>query len=221
MTDTIIDLSHFNNDGRVPDFKALKDAGIQAVIHKASQGAVFVDPSFRLRAQQAKGAGLLLGAYHFGTGELAATQAHLFLTAVAPLMPDCLLVLDLERNIGGSGVSMSIEAAQAFVACCYAITKRYPVLYAGDYLREILGTVIAQGTPPVPALGVLANCPLWLADYRTTNVVIRGWSTWTMWQYTNSAALPGITGLVDRTQFNGTADELQKFWNPTQGAIVS
>ena len=42
-TDAVIDLSHFNHN---PDFKLAKADGILGVIHKATQGTSFLDPTY-------------------------------------------------------------------------------------------------------------------------------------------------------------------------------
>ena len=52
---------------RVSDFAAVRRSGILGVIHKATEGGDFVDKSYAIRQPQAEQAGLLWGAYHFGT----------------------------------------------------------------------------------------------------------------------------------------------------------
>jgi hypothetical protein len=57
-------------------------------------------------------AGLLFGAYHFGTGSDGASQAEHFLDVVQP-NADTVVVLDFESN--PAGPSMTLEEARAFV----------------------------------------------------------------------------------------------------------
>ena len=62
-TNAVIDLSHFNT---TVDLQAAKGDGILGVIHKATQGLTFQDPTYKTNRQQANAAGLLWGAYrHF------------------------------------------------------------------------------------------------------------------------------------------------------------
>ena len=61
----VIDLSHFNN---VTDFNAVKADGIVGVIHKATEGHGYTDPTYLSRRSQALAAGLWWGAYHFAHG---------------------------------------------------------------------------------------------------------------------------------------------------------
>ena len=61
----IVDLSHHNGDVEFPRAKA---AGVVGVIHKATQGTKFVDPTYAKNRKAATDIGLLWGAYHFSTG---------------------------------------------------------------------------------------------------------------------------------------------------------
>src|SRR5215471_12132865 len=75
MPDLVIDLSHWNT---VKDFAAVKAAGIVGVIHKCTEGDGYADPTYDNRADAARAAGLLWGAYHFlRPGDMAA-QARYF-----------------------------------------------------------------------------------------------------------------------------------------------
>jgi lysozyme len=194
VTDAIIDLSHFNAN---PDFALAKTSGVLAVIHKASQGATFADPAYTARHDAA--AGLLWGAYHFGDATDGAVQADFFLLKTGPARP-AMLALDFEQN--PDGPSMTLDQARSFVTRVQAVTGRWPGLYGGAYLKQLLG----QAKDPV-----LGNCRLWLAQYGETAVVPPNWTAWTMWQYTGSATVAGI-GRCDRSRFNGSAAELAEFF---------
>jgi len=203
ITDAVIDLSHFNQN---LDFDKAKSDQIYGVFHKATQGTSFLDPTYQSHCAAATKAGLLWGAYHFGTGADGLEQADFFLQKVQP-GPQSLLVLDLEAN--PQGPSMTMEEARAFVTHVQAVTGRWPGLYAGAYLKELLG--VAKDP-------VLVNCWFWLSQYGPTPVVPPNWKTWTMWQYTDGAAGPGACpvdgiGRCDRSKFNGSEADLVAFWN--------
>ncbi len=203
-TNVIIDLSHHNGQ---PDLQKAKAAGIVGVIQKATQGTSFTDPTFAVNRQRAADAGLLFGAYHFGVGADGVEQADFFLSVVNPGAND-LLVLDFEAN--PQGPSMTLEEARAFVTHVQTVTNRWPGLYSGHYLKELLGA----GSDPV-----LVNCWLWISQYGPTAIIPPAWKAWTMWQYTDGAVGPqphtvdGI-GACDRDTYNGTAEELTAFWQP-------
>lgn len=202
MLNSIVDLSHFNT---VSDLAAAKNSGIMGVIHKATQGTGFTDPHYARIRQAVKDLDLLFGAYHFGTGDDPAAQADHFLQVAQP-NPDDLLVLDLETN--PQGPSMTLDQARAFVTRVQQATGRWPGLYAGYYLKQLLGAA-----PDA----VLSNCWFWISQYGPTPVIPQAWSSWTMWQYTDGAAgpephqVPGI-GRCDRDMFNGTSDQMVAFW---------
>jgi lysozyme len=202
----VIDLSHHNPS---PDFPAIHDqGGISGIIHKATQGLRFEDPTYLTHKSQASSAGLLWGAYHFGTGSDGIQQAESFLDFVNP-DAQTLLVLDFEAN--PQGPSMSLEEARAFVTHVRAVTGRWPGLYSGHYIKELLGS-----NPDL----VLANCWFWLAQYGATPVVPANWNSWTMWQYTDGAQgpdpheVPGI-GRCDRDKFAGDESALLALWGIT------
>jgi len=204
----VIDISHHN--GTV-DFQKASQNGIAGVIHKATQGQTNVDPTFKDHRTKVQAAGLLWGAYHFGTGSDGVKQADQFLNVVQPDAAT-LLVLDLEAN--PQGPNMPLVEAHAFVTHVKEVTGRWPGLYSGHYIKELLGT---QTDP------VLANCWFWLAQYGPTAVVPVNWATWTMWQYTDGALgpqpheVPGV-GRCDRDRYNGTEAQLRAWW--AAGGVV-
>jgi lysozyme len=201
----IVDISHHN--GNV-DLQAAKGDGIIGVIHKATQGQRGVDAMYQTNRAKALAAGLLWGAYHFGTGGDGVAQAQHFLDVVGSF-DNTLLVLDFEQNPGGA--SMSLADARAFVTQVNQVTGRFPGFYSGSYIKQLLGS----GKDPV-----LAQCWLWLPQYGPTPAVPANWSTWTMWQYTDGTVGPqphvvaGI-GNCDRDKFNGNEDQLRALWRGT------
>lgn len=207
VLNVVVDLSHHN--GSV-DLAAAATDGVIGIIHKATQGTHYHDPMYNTNFHNAQGAGLLWGAYHFGTAGDGVTQAEFFLELVQPDQ-GTLLVLDLEAN--PQGPSMSLEEARAFATHVNGATGRWPGLYAGHYLKELLGS--RQDA-------ILANCWFWLSQYGPTPVVPSNWSTWTLWQYTDGGLGPpphqvaGI-GRCDRDRFNGDSATLNLFW--TAGTV--
>jgi Glycosyl hydrolases family 25 len=92
-SNSVIDLSHHN--GTKLRFDKAKADGIVGVIQKATQGESYVDATFKKNKAAALDAGLLFGAYHFGTGSNGVSQAEHFLETVAP-DEDTVVVLDFE-----------------------------------------------------------------------------------------------------------------------------
>lgn len=211
MADTInvvIDISHHN--GNVDLVQAAAD-GIAGIIHKATQGTGFTDPAYVTNQQKAADAGLMWGAYHFATGSDAVAQADHFLDVVEP-DDQTLIVLDFEANTQGD--SMTLDGARAFVNRINDQVGRFPGLYGGAYLKQLLG----KNQDPV-----LAQCWLWLSQYGPTPVVPANWQRFTMWQYTDGKVGPephtvkGV-GPCDRDQFNGDMDGLKALWGSAAAA---
>lgn len=202
MLNAVIDLSHFNAN---PDFAAAAQDGILGVIHKATQGLSYVDPTYAQREPLARAAGLLWGAYHFGTGDPAVEQAQHFLANIDD-PANTLLVLDFEENSGGT--SMDLDQAWQFVDYVSQQTGRFPGFYSGSYAKQLLGNSPTSN---------LTQCWLWLAQYGPTPQIPPCWPYWTMWQYTDGSngnppyGVDGI-GTCDRDQFNGSATQLRKLW---------
>lgn len=193
----VIDLSHFNT---VTSFSEVKAGGVVGVIHKATQGTGWMDPTYASRKEQALAAGLWWGAYHFGTNEDGTAQAQYFLSKVNP-GPNDLLALDFEEN---SGSQMTIAQAEQFVTEVYNKTGRYP----GFYSDALVGNMLGSSVNPV-----LANCWFWRAEYSGSSPSVPPtWSIWTMWQYTSSGPANGVSGVCDRDTFNGSMEGLSHLW---------
>lgn len=200
--DAIIDVSHHNK----VNFLQVRKAGVLAVIHKATQGLGFLDPTYQDDRARALTAGLLWGAYHFGVAGDGAGQADYFLDAIGG--SPTLIVLDFEAN--PQGPSMNLQDARDFVTRVSDRTGRYPGFYSGQYVKEQLGAQRDE---------ILSHCWFWLAQWGPTAVVPPTWSNWQIWQYSDGAhgtpppqPLPGA-GRVDRDRFNGkTEAALRSFW---------
>jgi len=205
----VIDLSHHNT---VTSFEAARTAGIRAVIQKATQGTRFVDPTYRSHRDAARAANLLFGAYHFGVAGNATEQASHLLAVAQSDTP--LLVLDLEGN--PQGHDMSLQEAEEFVNHIFTVTGRFPGLYSGHTLKEMLSAARIHD----PQQTILSQCWLWIAQYGPAPLIPSLWPRWTLWQYTDGAAGPlphevnGI-GRCDRDRFNGSEQELIALWNGT------
>ena len=198
----VIDVSHFNGD---IDFQAVAGDGILGVMQKATQGPSYVDRTYERNRVAATKSGLLWGAYHFGTGDDAIAQAEHFLSVVSDF-DDVLLALDFEEN--PDGPSMDLDQARAFVTHVQGRTGRFPGLYGGSYLKDLLG----DDSDPL-----LVQCWLWIAEYGPAPIIPPNWRTWTMWQYTDGQHGPephivdGV-GPCDRDFFNGPERQLRKLW---------
>lgn len=213
----IIDLSHYDT---VVDFPAIKGSGIEAVIHKATEGTYFKDDKYTERKEEAKSKGLLWGAFHLATGEAADEQATYFLN-FAECGDNDLIAIDCEKHekIGKSVnvPDLSYTILRDLIVVIREKVGRLPVIYGGGSLLTEIASV-----PNDPNLNL---CPLWFSDYpgdpgatMPTAPLPNAWDAWTMWQYAaggagaNPRLIEGINAYYDRSTYNGTRENLLNVW---------
>src|SRR5579859_2273122 len=160
--DAVIDISHLVE---VSDFSLMqRQSNILGVVHKASEGGDWVDPLYALRRSDAEQAGLLWGAYHFGTHQYSGEdQARAFLAAAQP-GPATVMALDFEPNDRHPSNTMRLDQAEAFVRTVYAATGRLPLIYTHPAWAngETYGSAgLSLGAAVGPG-SILARCELWL-----------------------------------------------------------
>jgi lysozyme len=203
-SNVIIDLSHHNEN---VDLGRARADGILGIIHKCTQGSGFVDPTFAARRKAAAAAGILWGAYHFGTSADPVAQARFFLNVAKPTLED-LVVLDFELNESKPSNTMTLDQVRAFISTVQDVTGIAPGLYGGALLKKQLGENIDP---------VLQACWLWWAQYSPEPRIPPNWSAWTLWQYTNGHhghapfKVDGV-GACDRDQYPDTAETLRARW---------
>jgi GH25 family lysozyme M1 (1,4-beta-N-acetylmuramidase) len=202
----VIDIYHGD---RVTSFAQARTAGVLGVIHKATTGQSGRDDAYRERRSAARDAGLLWGAYHWGTDAPAATQVENFLTWAEP-DENTLVALDYETDIHHQ---MSLDRCREFLRLIEEKLGRKAVLYSGSLAKDQLGSTVD------PFLGAHR---LWLAQYGPTPRVQRSWSTFWLWQYTDGTAgppphrvagIPGdAAGRLDCDYYPGSAAQLAAEW---------
>ena len=187
------------------DWAAVRRSGRLFAFAKATEGQTFVDRTFATNRVGMAAAGMVLrGFYHFARPDRnsAAAEAAHFLRTVGPLGPGEVPVLDLEVA-PGPGVG---DWAAEWLALVAKGTGRTPVLYSyQSYLYSIPTARLTQ-------------YPLWIAAWGKNDGTLPTsppktdrWSTWTWWQYTSNATVPGVTGRVDDSVFAGSAADLAAF----------
>jgi GH25 family lysozyme M1 (1,4-beta-N-acetylmuramidase) len=203
----VVDVYHGDS---VTSFHEARVAGVLGVIHKATTGGTGRDDQYRNRRKAAVDAGLLWGAYHWGTGAAADDQATNFLEWADP-DERTLVALDFELWPGNQ---MTLERAREFLQIVGAKLKRKPVIYSGSTIKSALGTTRDE---------FFGSHRLWLAQYGPVPQVQASWASYWLWQFTEGkagdprrrrvAGIPGNTaGELDCDYFPRTADELAAEW---------
>lgn len=204
----VADLSHYTwEKGFTPDFKKAAAAGCVGVIYKASQGTTYRDPTYQKSRAAAQAAGLLWGAYHFGTAADVKAQLANFLAAAKP-DADTLVCLDFEKNEQSPANSIAKGPALEFLSRLEQAIGRRPTLYTGSYMYDLFGKA------PVRELSTYR---VWWARYSAQAEVHPTWNAYWLWQYTDGQNGPKPReisgfGYCDCNTFDGSDADLRKAW---------
>jgi lysozyme len=184
-----VDVSHYQGTVSWPE---ASQAGIGFAFAKATDGLTLTDSQFAVNWPQMKAAGILRGAYHFfEPADDAAAQAQFFLQTVQFAPGDLPPALDVE-TVGSSGAALW-EGVETWLQTVAAALGVQPFLYMDPTFAD-------ENQAPAS----LAAYPLWVADYGVAEPTLPdGWSTWLLWQYSESGTVQGIDCSVDLDMVNG------------------
>lgn len=200
--------SHQHPGGALINWFAVRAAGQQIAMVKATESTWYVNPYFVPDSLTMRAAGLVRGTYHFADpSRPAAAQALLYASVVLGQNGalDLPPVLDLESSGGLSPTALQAWVRQ-FFAVLEPITGRKTILYTYPVFWNT-----AMGSTRE-----FADHPLWIASYNgqsAPQMPNGGWKTWTFWQYTDSARIAGIPTAVDMNRYNGTVAALRAYGN--------
>ncbi|KZL94380.1 GH25 family lysozyme [Clostridium magnum] len=176
-----IDVS--NNQGAI-DFQQVKNAEVEIVYIKASEGLSFIDPYLKVNYETAKLAGLKVGFYHFLRHNDPVAEAQHFLQAVEGLNADCLYICDIEGD--NWSISEASNAVRQFADYLLGQGKKVGI-YTGDYFyRDNLSSSVK-------------DLPLWVANYGASKPMT---SNYAGHQYSECGSIPGIHTNVDLNNFS-------------------
>lgn len=189
LFDIAIDVSRNNGD---IDWKAVAEDGIKLAMIKATQGSIYVDPSYEVNHDGAILAGLRVIPYHYCDASPVASQIeHFKAVALAPIM-----ALDWE---GPQHSTLKPDDVAAF----------------GAALPRALGYWGIRGSSPATPTRAMQAWDLWTPRYRwgdipnfaaadtlTPAVYMPALPTLRFWQYSSAGQVAGVDGLVDRSVAN-------------------
>lgn len=207
-----VDVSSYQGGGI--NWSSVKGAGISFAWAKATEGTYDDDADFTINENNGKGAGVVMGAYHFARPDLDSpgTEASFFWSDAGgyiqadgkTLMP----MLDMETWNGVVGASSYSAWANQW---CNAVVSDAsgqgvsikPFIYvsacsACEFNTSVSGWLsdIANYNGENPQTGgpwnVCGNCAVW------------GSGVWTAWQYSSSGSVSGISGNVDEDVLGGS-----------------
>lgn len=188
---TVIDVSSWQGAlGWAAVGSALRSGTLAGVILRAGVGTTDgakLDTRYRANMAAARALGAPRASYLFARPDLArgAVQGAALAALAGPLQPGEGLVLDLEA--APVTVPWAVEFARAVIDAAGVV----PILYLGAANLNSR----AYDWRPLRDLG----CPLWVAAYgvndgRPGRAPNPGpWTSWSLWQYTSTAAMAGVT----------------------------
>jgi len=183
-----IDIS--GHSGEV-DWSAVMGQGATFVFLKATEGVDLVDPAFAEHWQALRGEEVVRGAYHFYvTEDDPKDQAKLFIETVDLQPGDFAPVVDIE--LIGHGTLPGL--ADRLQACLEILENHYgvrPILYTSSKFWDTHLT------------DEFGDYPLWVAEYEVDEPVLpKGWSDWTLWQWSGDATIEGVEKGADLNRVN-------------------
>lgn len=175
------------------NFKKVKEAGIDIVYIRASEGTNYIDPYFKENYENAKVNGLKTGFYHYVTAtntEEAREEAEFFVSNIKGTEPECKLAMDFE-SFGNLSKDQINEISKVFLETVQTLSGKECVIYSDAYnAREIFNEELAR------------KYAIWVADYFVEEPADNGkWSSWVGFQYVDQGRINGIDGNVDRDKF--------------------
>ena len=160
-------------------------------IIKATEGTNYVNPACNAQYSSAKGAGKLLGLYHYATGCNATAEANYFIDSIRNYVGSAILCIDWESGGNGAWGNMSY-----LKQLCQQVINRTgvrPLIY-----------VQASAYAPVSQVARELNLGLWIAQYASmepTGYQAHPWNegsySCAIRQYSSTGRLPGWGGNLD------------------------
>ena len=179
--------------------QASRGSGTDCTVKPAQCGA---DPYFATNRIAAETAGIRVGAYHraFASGGTIAdaradslAEANVFLASVGSLQPGELVpVLDVETPFSGMTSTTLRTWVRVWVKRVNKRLGRKPMIYTNATSWSATGDTREFAK---------AKYPLWVAEWGVSRPTVPA-SNWgrhgySVWQYTSSGSVPGISGDVD------------------------
>ena len=184
------------------DWAVLTAQGIDFAFVKATEGSTFVDKTFGYNFEQARNAGLVVGAYHFFSIDSSPyTQAENIISTVRLQTGDLPIVIDFEIAAGFADTPAADTIRADLSTLLELLTEEYqkkPILYATE---EAYDAFLQEG---------YGEYLLWIRSvYRKPQLPEN--RNWTFWQYSSRGRMDGFSGdekFIDLNVFVGNRGEL-------------
>lgn len=195
------------------DWAKVKAAGIQFAIIRAGYGkyAYQEDPCFEDNIEGAYNAGIPVGVYWYSYADTAAEarqEAEVCLTVIKPYKDMITLPVffdqEYEPAILAAGNSIRTECCVAFIKAIEAAGYKAGLYGSQDWLDNKIDDSQIPETATV-----------WVAQY-SNKCTYTG--RYTIWQYTSSGKVDGISGRVDMNEADESLMPVKDGWNYISGS---
>jgi len=211
-----IDVSHYQG---MPDWRLVKNAGVNFVFIKLTEGRTHQQPEGLKNWVLAKEQGIAVSGYHLANlvhknkETDAAGGARNFVEMLEKTSGwDMHPALDLElkkldEHAAQYGSNQTLEWIETWVDEFHDLTDTYPTVYISRHGAKVLGKFH----------GCLPAYDTWWPDYTTStwgappDRGVECWNTWTFRQITSSGVVPGIFDDVDIDYFYGNQQEFEEW----------
>ncbi len=195
-----IDVSQWQGSAH---WNEVKQSGIAVAYANATGGITFTDPEFVNNWHGMRESGIVRGAYHFfyAKDDPEAQAEHFVQTLQTNTVKadDLPPVLDLEIT-DGMNTAQIASGALRWLQIVEEKLGQKPNIYTD------LSFANTHLTDPA-----FAGYRLWIAEYGVATATYpQTWSGigWSLWQHSETGAVPGIVGHVDLDVFDGTQEQL-------------
>nr|WSW66612.1 GH25 family lysozyme [Streptomyces sp. NBC_00995] len=195
------------------NWSSVRGAGIQFSWMKATEGLTYKDSTFSANYLNAYNAGVIRGAYHYARPDVSggAAQADFFASNGGAWSRDNLTlpgVLDIEGTCYGYSQTSMRQWVLDFYNRYKARTGRDVVIYTSP---SWWNTCTGGWS------GMSALSPLWVAHWTSAGspTIPSGFPYYTVWQYSSTGSVSGVSGNVDRDRFGGDRSRLLALANNT------
>jgi GH25 family lysozyme M1 (1,4-beta-N-acetylmuramidase) len=192
------------------DFVAMKEAGFDGVILRASHGWR-VDESFELAYELAKDAGLLVGAYHYIYVDSGNNQWTVFWGEIEDKDLELGFFFDQEVHSNTDATASEWQTViNANTAGMVSVTDEDPGFYTSYWMWPLTGPMyMINGKPTKDYTLWVAN---WHYDFEEEEdpAVPEPWDIWEYWQQTSMHQPDWNTAYNNNTDvgvFNGTPEQ--------------
>lgn len=179
-----------NQANWVSDWQKVKNAGIQVVINKATEGTYYRDKYIQYRRGICKQLGILFGTYHFAGHENIASEVDAFIGYTSRMQFDTIYWLDIEQPPKGYSWRWQGSYPATYTNQFINLFEQKTNKEIGIYTNKTFYNDFLKGK-------ISSNIKLWIASYGVTNCPYNGIS----WQYTENGRVPGIPNNVDMDWF--------------------